>query len=92
MNECNVEQAVPLAPRGRVQQQTAEQVVHEPQSRERTVEAVRSIPCERVQQQAVDRMVDKSIPQIREESVVVVEKFTQEPISEKNVNKARSSK
>ena len=39
--------------------------------------------CERVQQQAVERVVDKSIPQSREESVAVVEKFPQEPISER---------
>ena len=50
---------------------------------EETVEAVRSIPCERVQQRAVERMVDKSTPQTREESVAVVEKIPQEPISER---------
>ena len=62
-----------------MKQLTVEQVVHEPQSRPETVEVL----GERVQQQAVERMVDKSIPQSREESVAVVEKFPQEPISER---------
>ena len=55
-----------------VQQHTAEQGVAQPE--EETVEAVMSIPCERVQQQAVERMVDKSIPHIWEEN-------PQEPMS-----------
>ena len=52
----------------RVQQHTAERGV--PRPREETVEAVRSAPCERVQQQG-------------EESVAVVGKFLQVPISER---------
>ena len=46
---------VRVVPRVRVQQHTAEQDV--PQPREETVEAVRSIPCQRAQQRAVGRMV-----------------------------------
>ena len=45
---------VRVVPRERVKQHTAEQGV--PQLREETVEAVSSIPCERVQQQAVKGM------------------------------------
>ena len=70
-----------LGQRERVQQDTAEQGV--PQPREGTVEAVRSIPCVRVQQRAVERVVDKSFPQIREERVAVVEKIFQEPNCER---------
>ena len=62
----------------------------EPSSKLRTprcpgddVEVVRVVPCERVQQQAAECTVDKSIPPIREECVAVVENFPQEPISER---------
>ena len=87
MNECNCREA-PLRWRGSAREnecnkRTVWQVVPEPQSRQETVEVVRVVLRERVQQHTVERMVDTSIPQIGEGSVAVVERFPQEPISER---------
>ena len=71
---CTVERMVdlPLLPESAVEvarfspcERVQQQGVLQPP--EETVKSVRSISCERVQQQVVECMVDKSIPQSREE-------------------------
>ena len=51
-----------------MKQRIAEEVVHEPQSRQETVELVRMVPRERVQQHTAEQ----GVPQPREEAVEAV--------------------
>ena len=63
-------EVVRFAPRERVQQRTAEQVVDVPQSLAETVGVVRFAPRERVQQRTAEQVVD--VPQSPAETVQVV--------------------